>query len=103
MMKVSGVAPASSSLKHYKEKQGSISRIGTMAKKKGKNNVNSSVGPSDRHINRGRSDLGCGCSAPEPEEAHRLIRSFMNISRASIREAIVSIVTELSARNDKRQ
>jgi hypothetical protein len=103
MMKVSGVVLASSSLNHYKEKQGSISRIGTMAKKKGRNNVNSSDGPSVRHINRDQSDLGCGSSAPEPEEAHRLIRSFMKIRRASIREAIVRIVTELSARNHKAQ
>ena len=74
-----------------------------MAKKKGKKNVNSSDGPSDSHINRGQSDLGRGCSAPEPEEAHRLIRFFMNIRRASIREAIVKIVAELSARDDKRR
>ena len=62
-----------------------------MAKKKWNNNVNSSDGPSDSHINRGQSELGSGCSAPEPEEAHRLIRSFMNIRRTSIRDAIIKV------------
>jgi len=68
--------------------------------KKGKTDDNA---PSRTLVNRGRSDLGRGYSAPEPKEAHRLIRFFMNIRRASLRDAIVKITAELSTRNDKGQ
>ena len=34
---------------------------------------------------------------PSPEEGHRLIGAFLRITRPSLREAIIELVTELSA------
>lgn len=52
-----------------------------------------SVGASDIQINRGHS----GFPASDPEEGLHLIRSFLSIRQASLRQAIIAFVTQISA------
>lgn len=41
---------------------------------------------------------GSKCSGwPDPEEGYRLMRAFLGIRRPALRQAIVELVTELSA------
>jgi len=40
---------------------------------------------------------------PDPEEGHRLIRSFLSIKESAPREAIIQLVTKLSALDDEKQ
>jgi hypothetical protein len=44
----------------------------------------------------GQRDLSRAQSRPLPEEGHRLIRAFLRIEKASVREALVNFVEELS-------
>jgi hypothetical protein len=38
---------------------------------------------------------------PNPGEGHRLMRAFLNIEQAALREKIVNFVMELSAMHDR--
>jgi hypothetical protein len=42
-----------------------------------------------------------GSAWPNPGEGHRLMRAFLNIEQAALREKIVNFVMELSAMHDK--
>ena len=64
---------------------------GAMAKQ-----ANFSVTPSDARVNRGQTDPARGFSWPDPEEGHRLMRAFLSIREAALREAIITFVAEVS-------
>jgi hypothetical protein len=48
-------------------------------------------------------DLDPPSSCPSPEEGHRLMRYFMKIREAALREAVIELVTSLSSRDDNRR
>jgi hypothetical protein len=58
--------------------------------------ANFSVAPSDTRVNRGQTDPARGFSWPDPEEGHRLMRAFLSIREAALREAIITFVAEVS-------
>ncbi len=43
------------------------------------------------------------CSRPNPEQGHRLMRTFLSIREAALREAIVKFVNELSTLQDENR
>jgi hypothetical protein len=48
----------------------------------------------------------CGASdfsRPNPEEGHRLMRSFSSIRQPALREAIIELVTNLSALDGRKE
>ena len=55
-----------------------------------------SVAPSDTRVNRGQTDPAASFSRPHPEEGHRLMRAFLSIREAALREAIITFVAEVS-------
>ncbi|HKN30289.1 MAG TPA: hypothetical protein VJY34_21390 [Roseiarcus sp.] len=61
--------------------------------------ANSSGGPSDR----GKLDPAASFSWPDPQEGSRLMRAFLSIRQAALRDAIVKIVTQLSTLDDEGQ
>jgi hypothetical protein len=62
---------------------------------------NISVDHSD--VNRAPSRQGGCFSRPDPEEGHRLIRSFLSIRQPALRQAIVARVDELQKLGDETQ
>jgi len=64
----------------------------------------SSTGSSDAFIHHdGRRNPAGASSRPTPEDGVRLIRAFMNVKQAGLREAIIQFVEELSKlREDER-
>jgi hypothetical protein len=60
------------------------------------NQANFSVVPSDTRVNRGQTDPARGFSWSNPEEGYRLMRAFLNIREAALREAIITFVAEVS-------
>ena len=60
--------------------------------------TNFSVGLSDIPVNRAQLDSVASFS-PDPEEGYQLIRGFLSIRQAALRDAIVKIVTQLSRRD----
>jgi hypothetical protein len=64
---------------------------GAMAKQ-----ANLSVVPSDTRVNRGQTDQARGFSWSDPEEGHRLMRAFLSIREAALREAIITFVEFLA-------
>ena len=54
--------------------------------------ANFSVVPSDTRVNRGQTDPARGFSWSDPEEGHRLMRAFLSIREAALREAIITFV-----------
>ena len=55
---------------------------------------------SDTSVNRGQLDPSASFSWSDPKEGHRLMRSFMSIKEATLRDAIVKFVTQLSVFED---
>jgi hypothetical protein len=54
-------------------------------------------------VNRAPSrQAGC-FSEPDPEEGHRLIRSFLSIRQPAFRRAVVALVAELQKLGDETQ
>lgn len=61
-----------------------------------------SVGIADASINDSQRERSGDSSRPNPDAGHRLIRAFLSIEQAALREAIVAFVVELSALQDKQ-
>jgi len=59
-------------------------------------NESLAVGPWDSSDETVQSHRAVGILGSNPEEGHRLMRSFLRIKEAAVREAIVQLVTELS-------
>lgn len=59
-----------------------------------------SVGQAKASVDGGQRDLARGHSRPDPEEGRRLMLAFLNIREAALREAVISLVTELSKLHD---
>jgi hypothetical protein len=59
-----------------------------------------SVGQAKASVYGGQRDLIGVHSRPDPEEGRRLMRAFLNIREAALREAVIALVTELSTRHD---
>jgi len=62
-----------------------------------------SIGPSDASVSRGKTDSARGFSRPDPEQGLRLMRIFLSIREPSLRQAVIRLVTELSAPDDERR
>ena len=60
----------------------------------------SSVGQAKAFVDGEQRDLAKGHSRPDPEEGRRLMRAFLNIREAALREAVIALVTELSTLHD---
>jgi hypothetical protein len=54
--------------------------------------ANFSVVPPDTRVKRGQTDPARGISWSDPEEGHRLMRAFLSIREAALREAIITLV-----------
>ncbi len=61
-----------------------------------------SAGVVDAAVNVDRLERFGDSSRPSPEEGHRLMRAFLNIEKASLREAIINLALELSALTGRR-
>jgi hypothetical protein len=61
-----------------------------------------SAGLADASIIDGQREASGDSARPNPEEGHRLMRAFLTIEQAAVRETIVNFVMELSAMHDKR-
>lgn len=44
-----------------------------------------------------------GFSLPDPDEGHRLMRAFFGIRQPALRQAILTLVTELQKQSDETQ
>lgn len=60
-----------------------------------------SAGPAGAPLHGGQRDQSGHTSRPNPEEGHRLMRAFLSIRRAALREAVVNLVRELSTLQDE--
>jgi hypothetical protein len=61
-----------------------------------------STGLADASIIDGQRERSGDSVRPNPEEGHRLMRAFLGIEQAALRETIVNLVMELTAIHDKR-
>jgi hypothetical protein len=61
-----------------------------------------SAGLADASIIDGQRERSGDSARPNPEEGHRLMRAFLSIEQAAVRERIVNLVMELTAIHDKR-
>ena len=59
-----------------------------------------SVGQAKASVYGAQRDLIGVHSRRDPEEGRRLMRAFLNIREAALREAVIALVTELSTRHD---
>ncbi len=59
-----------------------------------------SVGRGKASVDGGQRDFAGVHSRPDPEEGRRLLRAFLNIREAALREAVIALVTELSTLHD---
>ena len=53
--------------------------------------------PVDAFVDGGKPDPLSDNSRPDPEEGHRLIRAFLRIKEARLREALATLVEKLSS------
>jgi hypothetical protein len=60
------------------------------------------AGLVDAFIIDGQRERSGDSARPNPEEGHRLMRAFLSIEQAALREKIVNLVMELTATHDKR-
>ncbi len=67
------------------------------------NKKNVSGDPFNVSVNRTYPELSGGSSRPDPEEGHRLMRSFLSVRQPALRQAIVQLVAELSTHYGERQ
>ena len=56
----------------------------------------------DASVNAGQLERSGDSPRPSAEEGHRLIRAFLSIEHATLRDAIVNLVLELSALSQRR-
>ena len=54
----------------------------------------------DLSVNAGQLERFGNSTRPNPEQGHRLMRAFVSIRQAALREAIVKFVDELSTLQD---
>jgi hypothetical protein len=59
-----------------------------------------SAGLADAPTIDGQRQRSGDSARPNPEEGHRLMRAFLSIEQAALRERIVNFVMELSAMHD---
>ena len=59
-----------------------------------------SSGPEVAPMNDGLPDRSRHTSRPNPEEGHRLMRAFLSLRQAALREAVINFVKELSTLQD---
>lgn len=59
-----------------------------------------SVDRAKASVADGQRDFAGVHSRPDPEEGRRLMRAFVNIREAALREAVVALVTEISTLHD---
>ena len=59
-----------------------------------------SVGQAKASVDGGQRDFPGDHSRPDPEEGRRLMRAFLNIREAALREALIALVTEISTLHD---
>ena len=55
-----------------------------------------STGPAEASVRSLRGDPVWESARPSPEQGHRLMRAFLSIKEAALREAIVNFVTDVS-------
>jgi len=61
------------------------------------------AGTEGASIDGSQLDRSGPSSRSKPEEGHRLMRAFLGIRQAGLREALVRLVTELSTLQDEGQ
>jgi hypothetical protein len=58
------------------------------------------VGQAKASVEGGQGDFAGDHSRPDPEEGRRLMRAFVNIREAALREALIALATALSTSRD---
>ena len=56
---------------------------------------------ADASIIEGRPERSGDSARPNPEDGHRLMRAFLSIEQAALRERIVNFVMDLAAGKDR--
>ncbi len=57
--------------------------------------------PANAQMDGGQRDRSRHTSRPNPEEGHRLMRAFLTLRQAALREAVIKFVNELSTLQDE--